>query len=448
MNFAYKRESVLLLCGDIIAFYIALWVTLLVRYLALPTNAIWELHVVPFSILFIFWIIIFFIAGLYEKHTLILKSKISSTLFHAQIANSVLAVLFFYLVPLFGIAPKTNLFIYLIVSFGLTLGWRMYFFRFFEVRKRQNAILIGTGSEMRELEQEVNNNSRYELTFISSVDIDSIGSLDFQQEIVSRIYSEGVTLIATDFKNEKVEPLLPNLYNLIFSNVKFIDMHKIYEEIFDRIPLSLVKYSWFLEHISVSAQKSYDIAKRVMDITLASILGLFSLIFYPFVYGAIKLEDGGPLFFAQDRVGQNNKTIRLIKFRSMKVHNEADGIAKNPETTKIGAFIRKMRIDELPQLWNVVRGDLSMIGPRPEIPALVKVYEKEISYYNIRHLIKPGLSGWAQLYHSEPPKFAAQVNETKKKLSYDLYYIKNRSLLLDLKVAIRTLKVLLSREGI
>jgi len=123
-------------------------------------------------------------------------------------------------------------------------------------------------------------------------------------------------------------------------------------------------------------------------------------------------------------------------------------MSKVVEPTRTGRFIRKTRIDELPQLWNVFRGDLSMIGPRPEIPALVKLYEKEIPYYNIRHLIKPGLSGWAQLYHTEPPKFAAQVSETKKKLSYDLFYIKNRSLILDIKVALRTMKILLSREGI
>ena len=185
-----------------------------------------------------------------------------------------------------------------------------------------------------------------------------------------------------------------------------------------------------------------------MDVAVSLILGVVSIIFYPFVAAAIKIEDRGPIFFRQGRVGQNNKEIKVIKFRSMKVHNDKDGVAIDPQPTRVGGFLRKTRIDELPQLWNVLRGDLSLVGPRPEIPALVKLYEKEIPYYNIRHLIKPGLSGWAQLYHNEPPKFAAGVSETKKKLSYDLFYIKNRSLLLDLKVALRTIKVLLSREGI
>jgi lipopolysaccharide/colanic/teichoic acid biosynthesis glycosyltransferase len=116
--------------------------------------------------------------------------------------------------------------------------------------------------------------------------------------------------------------------------------------------------------------------------------------------------------------------------------------------TRVGRFLRASRIDELPQLWNVLRGDISLIGPRPELPNLVNLYEKEISFYNVRHLIKPGLSGWAQLYQKTPPKFATDYVETKIKLSYDLYYIKNRSFWLDIKIALKTLKTLLSRSGV
>ena len=115
--------------------------------------------------------------------------------------------------------------------------------------------------------------------------------------------------------------------------------------------------------------------------------------------------------------------------------------------TRVGKWLRLLRIDEFPQLWSVVRGDLSLVGPRPELPGLVKLYEKEIPYYNVRHLIKPGLSGWAQLYHENHPHHAPDASETKVKLSYDLYYIKNRSLILDLKIALKTIKLLISRKG-
>jgi lipopolysaccharide/colanic/teichoic acid biosynthesis glycosyltransferase len=116
--------------------------------------------------------------------------------------------------------------------------------------------------------------------------------------------------------------------------------------------------------------------------------------------------------------------------------------------TKIGKFLRKTRIDELPQLWNVLKGDLSLIGPRPELPGIAQRYEEEVPYYNIRYLVKPGLSGWAQLYHDEPAKFLeVDKQSTKVKLSYDLYYLKNRSFMLDLKIALKTAKIFFMREG-
>jgi len=448
MTVSNKKEAFLLFLGDVFFFLLALWLTLFMRYGAVPSVEVFYDHIIPFGILFIFWFIVFFIAGLYEKHTLILKGRIPTIIFNSQIINSCIAVLFFYLIPFFGIAPKTNLVIYIILSFVLMLGWRIYGSSIISIRNKQKAILIGSGEEMHELKEEVNNNSRYDLHFISSIDLNDIEGLDFQEEILKRVYSEGVHVIAVDLRNDKVDPILPNLYNLIFSKVRFVDMYRIYEDIFDRIPLSLVKYNWFLENISASANKTHDVLKRAMDIVVSVLVGACSLVVYPFVILAIKLEDGGPIFFTQDRIGQNNKIVKTMKFRSMTPHNEKDGIAKTAEVTKTGLFLRKTRIDELPQLWSVLSGDLSLIGPRPEIPKLVKLYEKEIPYYNIRHLIKPGLSGWAQLYQRTPPKWTASFDETKIKLSYDLYYIKNRSFMLDVKIVLKTLKTLLSQSGI
>lgn len=436
-----KKEPIILFLGDIVFFFVALWLTLLIRYAEIPTGDLLESHIIPFSILFLSWVIVFFIAGLYEKHTRILKSRLPSVIFNAQVVNSILAVLFFYFIPYFGITPKTNLFIYLFISFILVLMWRIYAVPFLGFRRKENAILIGSGEEMGDLKEEVNNNERYNLKFISSVDLNEIDSLDFQNEVLNRIYSEGVSSIVIDLKNEKVEPILPRLYNLIFSKIKFIDKYKIYEDIFDRIPLSLVGYNWFLENISSSSRIGYDFVKRGIDIVVALVIGILSLIAYPFVILAIKLNDGGSVFFAQERVGQNNQIVKILKFRSM--------TEEEPKhVTRIGAFLRKTRIDELPQLWNVIRGDLSLVGPRPEIPELVKLYEKEIPYYNVRHLIKPGLSGWAQLYHEHHPHHEADADKTRAKLSYDLYYIKNRSLFLDFKIALKTIKLLLSRKGI
>jgi len=443
-----KKEPFILVLGDIVAFYMGLWLMLVIRYGKLPTKEFLSLHLLPFSILFVTWLGVFFIAGLYEKHTLLIKRNIAATILRSQITNSILAVLFFYFIPFFGIAPKTNLFLALITTFAFVIVWRLFLFPSLEVQTKEKAILIGSGAEMRELEEEVNNNSRYDIQFVSSYDIANQSSAELQADITKKIYANTISVVVADFGNEKVEPALPSLYNLIFSDVRFIDMYTLYESIFDRIPLSLVGYNWFLEHISGAAERGYDVLKRMMDIGISLVLGIISLALYPIVYIVIKFEDGGPIFFIQERIGKNNELITLTKFRSLKVHNDPTGIAKNPTPTKVGAFLRKARIDELPQLWSVLLGDLSLIGPRPEIPTLVQVYEREIPYYNVRHLIKPGLSGWAQLYQYAPPKFSAKLDETRIKLSYDLYYIKHRSLGLDLKVALRTIKTLLSREGI
>ena len=443
-----KKEALILFIGDIFFFVLSLWLSLYIRLGNSLTLDIFKDHLAPFSLLFVLWVLVYFIGGLYEKHTLLLKSKLPNIIFKAQVVNSIFAIVFFYVVPVFGITPKTVLFIYLIISFLCVLFWRFYGSIVFGNGERQPAFLIGAGDEMRELLHEVNENTRYNLYFTSSIDVSLISAINIQEDIITAVYSNNIKIISVDFSHENVAPLLPHLYNLIFSKVRFIDSHRIYEDIFDRIPLSLVTYSWFLENISVSPKFTYDFLKRVMDFVLSFILGLISLVFYPFVYIAIRLDDGGPIFIKQERVGKDGKLINLRKFRTMS-RNEVD-LAENSENhvTKIGNILRKTRIDELPQLWNVLFGSLSLIGPRPELPSGVTIYDKEIPYYNIRHLIKPGLSGWAQIHQENHPHHSAHIDLTREKLTYDIYYIKNRSFWLDIKIALKTIKALLSRSGI
>ncbi len=443
-----KKESAVLFLGDVFFFVLSLWVTLYLRFGEVPSLDKFNVHLLPFSILFIFWVFVYFIAGLYEKHTLILKNRLPSIIFNAQIVNSIFAIIFFYFIPFFGITPKTILFIYLIVSFLFVLFWRVKASALISYKERQPALLIGAGSEMTELLNEVNGNSRYELEFVSSIDVHNLDSIDIQEDIIKPVYSNEIKIIAIDFSHEKVTPLLPHLYNLIFSKVRFIDSHKIYEDIFDRIPLSLVTYSWFLENISVSPKFTYDFLKRVMDVTLSFILGIISLVFYPFVFIAIKLDDSGQIFINQVRVGKDGREIKLHKFRSMSKNLTELNSAETNKVTRVGNFLRKTRIDEFPQLWNILVGDISLIGPRPELPSGVAIYDKEIPYYNIRHLIKPGLSGWAQIHQENHPHHGPAVTETAEKLTYDIYYIKNRSFWLDIKIALKTIKTLLSRTGI
>lgn len=450
MTISNKKEVILLFFGDMLFYFLALFGTLALRMGEVPSLALYITHLVPFSILFVVWFLVYYIAGLYERHTLIISSQLPSIIFNAQIANSVLAVVFFYVFPQFGITPKTILLLFVINSFVLGVLWRVYGVKIFGFKEKERALLIGSGKEMKELFEEVNHKGRYMVEFVSSINVDDVADVNIQEDIVQAIYKNNVKLVAIEFSNEKVRPLLPHLYNLMYSKIRFIDSHKIYEDVFNRIPLSLVTYSWFLENISVSPKFTYDFLKRVFDIVLSFVLGTISLLVYPFVIIAIKLDDGGKYFISQERVGHNNKLVRIIKFRTMSVDDSGEGVGadRKMKVTRVGVLLRATRIDELPQLWNVFFGDISLIGPRPELPNLVKLYEKEISFYNVRHLIKPGLSGWAQLYQKDPPKFGTDYDQTKAKLSYDLFYIKNRSFWLDIKIALKTVKTLLSRSGV
>lgn len=444
-----KRDSTILLLGDVVVFLLSLWIMLLVRYASLPSWPLFKLHLFPFSILFIVWVLVFFIAGLYDKHTSVFKKKLPTIIANAQVANIIIAALFFFLIPYFGITPKTNLFIYLIISWLLILWWRIAGQDLVTSRHTERAILIGSGEEMKDLKDEVNGNSKYGIKFEACIDTDSLQSFDFKDDVLNKVYSENISVIVIDLKNEKVEPILPHLYNLLFARVKFVDLNRMYEDIFDRIPLSLLRHNWFLENISLTPKTFYDAFKRLMDIVIATILSIPTLAIFPFVYLAIKLDDGGSILISQHRVGKHNRPIKIIKFRTMTIANdEGEWNKVKNKVTRVGGFLRKSRIDELPQIWNVFLGDLSLIGPRPELPLPAEKYKSEIAYYNVRHLIKPGLSGWAQIHHDKHPHHSLDIEETKNKLSYDLYYVKNRSLSLDINIALKTIKTLLSRSGI
>lgn len=446
-----KKESILLFLGDILFFIAALWVTLALRYFEVPSGMVFYDHLIPFFFLFAVWILVFFIAGLYDKHTVIFKRKLPSIILNAQIANIIIAALFFFLIPYFEITPKTNLFIYLFISFIFIVFWRLSLSPLLESKKRQNALLIASGKEMLQLKEEINNNKRYGFHFVSSIDLDTVDEKELKNYISEHVRENNISMIVANTNSEKVSSVMALLYYLAFikARFRFLDFQKMYENIFDRVPLSLVKYNWFLSNVSMIPKITHDIIRRIIDLVFAVILGLLSLVVYPFVILAIKLSGKGNIFIRQERMGRDNKIINIIKFRSMERDDKGEELVKGSnKITKVGNVLRKTRIDELPQLWNVLKGDLSFIGPRPEVPHLVELYEKEIPYYNFRHFIQPGLSGWAQIHHIKPPKFGVGYDETREKLSYDIYYIKNRSLLLDLYIGLKTIKTLFSRTGL
>ncbi len=444
------KSSIILILGDLIVYIFSLIVTLAIRHGDIPSRSLLLNHLPSFSILFVIFILAIFISGLYDKQIVFIQRHIQGLLIRVQMVNIFIGTLFFYLAPV-GIAPKANLIIYFIVSTLLLFLWRIIMFPVFVVIRKQRAVLIGVGNDIDDLYKEINNNDRYGLYFI-----DKIEPRNHPNEIVDiikrSVRENKASIIIADLDNESVETVMPFLYSLVFSGVRIVDASKIYESIFDRVPVSVVGERWLVENSStvLGNRIVYDSLKRLVDIFIASVGGVISLIFYPFIFLAIKIEDGGPIFIVQERIGSNGKLINIIKFRSMSGNDNGkynkDGRSKL-FVTKVGKFLRVSRLDELPQFWNVVKGDLSLVGPRPEFPQLVSVYDKEIPYYNARHLVKPGLFGWAQIYHEAHPHHSVSTEDTRDKLSYDLYYIKNRSFVLDAKIILRTIQILMKRAG-
>lgn len=446
---ANNNGSNLLVIGDVLVYFFSLIVTLAIRYGAIPDRNLFMSHIPSFTFLIIAFIIVTFSAGLYDKQVAFIRKQIQGILFRVQLVNIFIGIVFFYLAPV-GIAPKANLVIYFIVSTILLFIWRTIMFPVLSVSKKERSILIGSGADMEDLKNEINSGYGYGIYFKDIIE-SGADTNSLQERVKSSIDQHQPSVIVADLHDSNIESLLPYLHTVIFSGIKVIDASKLYESIFDKIPLSMVGEKWLVENSATALgnRRVYDILKRVIDVVTALFGGIITLLFYPFIILAIKLDDGGPIFIFQDRIGFGGKVVRIIKFRSMSGNdngNYNNGIS-SLKITRVGKFLRNSRLDEVPQFWNILLGDLSLVGPRPELPKLVEVYKKEIPYYNVRHLVKPGACGWAQIYHENHPHHGVATEDSKEKLTYDLYYIKNRSLFLDIKIIFRTVQILMKRVG-
>ncbi len=444
----FAPRTAILFVGDICFFIFALWLSLFLRVMDPPSQAVFVDHLVPFSLLFIVWIMVFFIAGLYESRSIVFARRaLSDTLLWAQGINLTIAAIFFFFVPIFGIAPKTLLFIYLVVSFGLVLLWRAFIFPWLGLQKPERAIVIGSGAEMEELMLALKNAHRTPAQVV--VHIDPVVE-NLPKMVSEAMHTHHPRFVIADLGDSRITNAFPQLYNYLFSRVRFLDAAELYEEVFGRIPLSRIDESWIARNISRTTHFLYDVFKRIVDIVCALGIGGVSLIFYPLIMIAIFIEDGGAPFVSLPRVGEGGRVFNMYKFRSMNGNDQGSygalGATKLT-VTKVGKYLRAWRLDELPQLWNILVGDLSFVGPRPETPTLVATYEREIPFYGVRHLIKPGLSGQAQLYYHGDPHGTTDVYATKMKLSYDVFYLKHRSATLDLSIFIKTIRRILIRSN-
>lgn len=317
-------------------------------------------------------------------------------------------------------------------------------------------VVVGTEEEVDELSAQLGTSERdYEIVahvngFMGADRAAAIGGwLEVGEDRVREVTTESeADLIVIGPTKLADFDLLARISEVHAKGVRVRTFGQFYEERFGKVPLAGINETWFFFDSGELHRNTYIRVKRVMDI-LGALAGIAILgIILPFVALAIKLQDRGPIFYRQERVGKGGKIFKLIKFRTMRVDAEPDGpqwaTRDDDRTTRAGRLLRRSRLDEVPQFVNVLKGDLSIVGPRAERPEFVAQLEELIPFYSRRHLIRPGLTGWAQVSY----QYGSSVEHAMEKLQYEFYYMKYQSVLLDCRIIANTARVVLSMSGV
>jgi len=436
-NFSLKF---VLLVGDIFLMYLALLLALAVRYGDFsfwpgPQTRVFLYH---FSFISLFWLLFLFILDFYEIPPLKKVFEFFSNLIIFLLLAGAFGVAYFYLRPQPIIAPKTILILDLSIFSFFLCGWRYVFSRILKLQNfKEKIVLIGSLVEFKDLSSDLLNQNGYEM--VASFDPNSSLDVSKLKEIIEK---EKVNSVVFALNSQRNEDLVKQIFSNLPLKLNFISFPSFYESVAKKVPLEAIDEFWFLENLSHSEKRIDEILKRGFDILFSFVGLLITAVLFPFIALAIKINSPGPVFYSQKRVGKDRKVFTLYKFRTMKEDLNRDKELwreKDPgQITRVGNFLRRIHLDEFPQFWSILKGDLSFVGPRPEWVELAKIFEKEIPFYSQRYLVRPGFTGWAQL--NFPP--STSVEEAKEKFQYDLYYIKNRSFFLDLGIILKTIRII------
>lgn len=439
MDPALRFKQAILLIGDLVIMYAALFGALFIRYAELTYETL-KAHFFPFSLIFAIWVVIFYVAGLYETRWLKNDLEFVKKLVAGLTAGAILSVILFYFIPALGITPKTNLFLFLAIFALLEYLYRSVFNAVIASGTPQNRILfVGSSPDGEKLINHIRQNPQlgYEIAFWMR---DGLADKEWEH-LHQIILTSNVNLIVLPAHIKKDQRAAQLIYKNLAVGIEAIDLEELYQAIFRKVPLGELEETWFLENIA-RPRRLYETIKRPIEFLLATALFAVLLPIMILIGVLVLITSGRPIIFAQRRVGEREKEFTLYKFRTMRQDAEATGPqwskADDARVTTFGKFLRSTHLDELPQLLNVMRGELSFVGPRPERPEFVKSLRASIPYYELRHLVRPGITGWAQVNF----RYGWSAEDAAEKLQYDIYFIKNRSLLLDLLITLRTLKTL------
>ncbi|MEN8240380.1 MAG: sugar transferase [Chloroflexota bacterium] len=408
-----------------------------------------------FYLLPVIWMIL--LMDTYDRRT---SSDFRRTLKAIGISALVGGVL--YLVVYFTsdtLLPRRGVAIFLGAAAGLTLLWRFSYIQIFSTTRFMHRVfLVGAGETGQALLKVLENIEQpFILAGLIDDELSKIGQKFFgfevigsSENLISLAVQENVTELIVAISGKIIPETFETLLEAQQRGILITRMPVAYEELIERVPVEHLEADWIMRSFVDEARESsfYTIAKRIVDI-LAGLVGALSLVVIgPLVSLAILIESGRPVVFEQTRAGKGGRPFRILKFRSMKLHTEKGErptlTSENDDrVTPLGKFLRKTHLDEWLQFINVLRGDMSLVGPRPELPEYVDHFQQHIPFYRARLLVKPGVTGWAQVHI----KYAANIEEMIVKLEYDLYYIKHRTFWMDLLILLRTAAAVFGFRG-
>lgn len=447
----------ILFLGDIFLMYGALLLTLGIRYGDFsfwpgPQTRVFIWH---FTFISLFWFLLLFLLDFYEIPPLKKIFDFLSNLIIFLLLAGVLAVIYFYLRPRLIITPKTILVLDVLIFGVLLTGWRYFFSYILKLLNfKEKIAIIGFRPEFKELFSNFFSSAGYEISaffnhypsfsqplasFSNLAKYGIITDISQLKEIIEKEKANSI-IFALDFYSNK--ELVRQVFSILPLKLNYISFADFYENLTKKVPLEVINEVWFLENLSRAERKISQLLKRSFDIFFSLLGLLITFVLFPFLALAVKIDSPGSVFYSQKRIGKDGKIFTLYKFRTMKKNAEQTGpqwaLPNDPRITWAGKVLRAIYLDEFPQFYNILKGDISFVGPRPERPEFVSQLKKEIPYYDIRHIIKPGFTGWAQLNY----RYGSSTEEAKEKLKYDLYYIKNYSFFLDLGIILKTIKII------
>ncbi|MDT7831919.1 sugar transferase [Flavobacteriaceae bacterium S356] len=454
IHFAISERKVLLRLFDVVFSVLSLGLTS--YFFSFDYFNYQNPNIIIWLMTFTFYFILFGeVFQLYNLQVSSNRFSVTKSLF----LTTIVTTLFYFLTPYISPSLPENriqiVYFFLAITVPVLLWRFLYMTLLYTPKYFKNILLISHSSKIENIVDLIDSNGHYNISaYLSDKEIETLSNLHCvsEAEIYDVVISKKITEIIISpigFTKEEIVNINKKMVLLFEEGVTIKSYESFYEEITDRIPKEYLNFDFYnnINLIRNNDNKFYVLFHRLLDMIVSFIGIVILIVLLPLIFLVNLFFNKGPLFYIQERVGEKGKTFKIYKLRTMIVNAESNGavwaIKNDKRITPFGKLLRNTRLDESPQFFNILKGDMSIIGPRPERPEFVRKLEEEIPYYGLRHVIKPGITGWAQVKYP----YAGSVEEQEKKLRYDLYYIKEQSLFIDFKILIKTITTVLFFRG-